>query len=124
MSDTKVIQDKVVEIIDQLQALAHPALQTVLAAIRIDAIASLIIGGVSLALAITLFLTMYKFMVKFVEESSDNEGNNGTVALLSSIGGLVFTIIAAVDLLSKYTWIAAFYPDVALALRLLSKVGI
>ena len=116
------LEHKVVEIIDKLQGLAQPAVQTAIDSTRISALMYMIVG----AICAGIFAFALKYTLKNVKAANDAPYDTGLpfgiAALIFGIATFGFGVAACANLLNPDNWLAVVRPDLYLAQLLLRKV--
>jgi hypothetical protein len=116
------VEQKVVEIIDKLQGLAQPAMDSALSAIRAGGIMYLVTGAVCGAIC-AFALRIVLAQVKRADDAPyDNEELHIFAVIVAGIVALGFGIATGFNLLDPSNWLAAIRPDLALARALLNRV--
>lgn len=118
----KELEQKVVEIISQLQGLAKPAAQTAIDAVRAGAIMNMLAGAVYVVVAFVALKICIKQMKAMEKASTSEEGKYILGAIITGGIALIFGVTAAIGLLNSDNWLASVRPDLALARALLIKV--
>ncbi len=124
----KELAQKGIEIVDQIVAglkdVAPQMADLTMAAVRFDAIYTLIIGVIFFIIAMVVLFVGYR-VVRMVWEKTKDNYDSGTprfmIVLLTFIFVAVPVIVSLVHLLDKYMWAGLVDPRVALAIRALDK---
>lgn len=118
MSD---IEQKVVEIITQLQGLAEPAAQVTLNAIRYGAVIDLVTS--------VICLVIVGFAIKPITKLFKN-CDNFDVEMTRLLSGIVLAFVSGIaglwalfTILSTSTWLAIFSPEMALARQIINGLS-
>lgn len=115
------LEHKVVEIIDKLQDLAQPAMQTAISAIRADGVLHLL-GGAAFAFICALAVRTCAVQANAVDEAThDKEAGHIVLVIVTGIFAVGFGIAAAVNLFDPDNWFEMVRPDLYLARALLNK---
>lgn len=118
----KDLEQKVVEIIDQLQGIAKPAMQTAIASIQAGGVMYIITGAVCAILCVVACKLCF-MRIKIANDKSGGEDiPHIFAAVVLGIFSLGLGIAACVNLLDPGNWLAAIRPDLSLARALLTKV--
>lgn len=114
------LEHKVVEIIDQLQALAAPAMQVAIESTRVMGIAYLVVG-VACGFGCYFATKPMPARLKAVRDAESESGEVGNAIALAAFGILAvgLGIATCVNILNPDNWVAAFRPDLYLAQTLL-----
>ncbi len=116
------LQQRIVNIIDQLQALAQPAMQTAITAVRVGGILDILVGFICAGIcygAIKLCISQLKAANDAVD---DADIAHILLSLISGICGIGFLVATAVNLLNTFNWLCAVRPDLALAQMMLHRI--
>lgn len=116
---------QLVEIIDQLQGLAKPAMGLLLESIRataiIDLIQCLIMGGIVAAMFIVAKKFWSKYMIEKPKMSNYDVSTWGVAAFATSVAAVFLSFWVVAGLTSSQMWLGIFAPELALAQQILDK---
>lgn len=116
------LEQKVVTIIDQLQSLAKPAMQTAIESVRVSGIMYLVAGAVCAVICAFSIRALAGQCKAFQEADFNHDGVHLTLAIVAGIISIGFGIATCVNLLDPSNWLAAVRPDLWLARALVYKV--
>lgn len=130
MADTKTLEATAVELMNQLiagiKAIAGPAMDLALATVRLSSIGDLVVGAISIAIAMLGVKYTKKLFIQHNEEYAkmEYEAPESTIAMLifCCILSFLFSFAGLLMLLDKWNWIGAFAPEVRLANEVIEKI--
>jgi len=123
----KTLETKIVELLDQLQAIApkagKQAVEMALVDTRVTAIGNLVLGAALLVLTLWLIRKASKWFSVYIGDRYDAEELHLAGAIFGSILALVCGIASLICLLDIWNWVGAFNPEAGLAHRLIQAIG-
>lgn len=120
----QTLEQKAVELLDNIQNLAEPAMQVTLRAVQAGAIIDLIVAVIVLAGSIALAKFFLPGWWKSLQESTYiNEIYRGARFFGASVILGFVSLTSLCTLLSTSTWLAVFAPELALARMLIAKAS-
>lgn len=113
------LEQKAVELIEQLQALAQPAADLALATVQAAAIIN-IAQGLAAIPVIYLLAKTTRFLAKKCSQASyDSDVPYGIGAIASGIAAAILSVGAFCALFDTGNWLALFSPEMALAYKII-----
>ena len=116
------IEDKVDllagKLIELGEKMAEPATQAALAAVKINALQSVVGGTVALAISVGMAFAARAGWRWGVSTKWENDPAIG-VTLISAFIGLAAGVVALIELANVWTWAPLFYPEAYLAKKIL-----